>query len=112
MLSLSLTNELRINMLLIVGTVRLPPENLSKARPIMETMVSSSRAEDGCEEYCYAEDVLEPGLIHIKEMWRDQQALDRHFATEHLAAWRAAWPELGIGDRNLRVYEVGQPRKT
>jgi quinol monooxygenase YgiN len=112
MLSAWFENNLGINMLLIVGTVRLPPENLSKARPIMEAMVTSSRAEDGCEEYCYAEDVLEPGLIHIKEMWRDQQALDGHFATEHIAAWRAAWPALGIGDRNLRIYEVGQPRQT
>lgn len=99
-------------MLLIVGTVRLPPENLSKARPAIASMVSASRAEDGCEEYCYAEDVLEPGLIHVKEIWRDQQAFDRHFASEHIATWRSAWPELGIGDRNLRVYEVGAPRQT
>lgn len=99
-------------MLLIVGTVRLPPENLSKARPAMASMVMASRAEDGCEEYCYAEDVLEPGLIHVKEIWRDQQALDRHFASEHIATWRSAWPELRIGDRNLRVYEVGAPRQT
>lgn len=98
-------------MLLIVGTVRLPPENLSKARPIMASMVAASRAEDGCEESCYAEDVLEPGLIHVKEMWCDQQALDRHFASEHIAEWRSAWPGLGIGDRNLRVYEVGEPRQ-
>jgi quinol monooxygenase YgiN len=99
-------------MLLIVGTIRLPPENLKPARPIMATMVSASRAEDGCEEYFYAEDVLEPGLVHIKEMWRDQAALDRHFASDHIAAWRAKWIELGIGDRSLRVYEVGQPRST
>jgi len=99
-------------MLLIVGTVRLPPENLSKARPVMEAMVLASRAEDGCEEYSYAEDVLERGLIHVKEIWRDQRALDRHFVSEHINAWRSAWPGLGIGDRNLSVYEVGEPRPT
>ncbi len=97
-------------MLLIVGTVRLPSWNLDKARPAMFAMVSASRSEDGCFEYCYAEDMFEPGLIHVKEMWRDQEALDRHFATEHIAVWRASWPALGIGDRNLRVYEVGEPR--
>lgn len=99
-------------MLLIVGTVCLPPENLAKAQPVMARMVLESRAEEGCEEYCYAEDVLEPGLIHVKELWRDQQTLDRHFASEHIAAWRSAWPDLGIGNRNLRVYEVGEPRTT
>lgn len=99
-------------MLLIVGTVRLPPENLEKARPVMARMIAASRAEDGCEEYAYAEDVLDAGLIHVKEVWRDQAALDQHFASEHIAAWRASWPELGLGDRDLRGYEVGEPRKT
>ncbi|GGA88835.1 antibiotic biosynthesis monooxygenase [Brucella endophytica] len=99
-------------MLLIVGTVRLPPENLPAARQAMRRMIEASRAEDGCFDYCYAEDVLEPGLIHVKEMWREQAALDLHFASAHIAEWRAAWPELGIGDRDLRLYEVGEPRVT
>ena len=94
-------------MLLIVGTIRLSPENLTRARSAMADMVSASRAEEGCVEYSYAEDVLESGLIHVKELWRDRLALDRHFASDHIQTWRAAWPELGIGERNLRVYEVG-----
>ena len=99
-------------MLLIVGTVRLPPENLAKAREAMQRMISASRAEDGCVDYGYAADILEPGLIHVKEMWRDRASLDQHFASAHIAEWRAAWPELGIGDRNLVVYEVGEPQIT
>ncbi len=42
---------------------------------VMFQMVRSSRAEDGCEEYVYAEDLFEPGLIHVKELWRNQSAL-------------------------------------
>lgn len=99
-------------MLLIVGTIRLPPERLAAARPVMKRMADSSRAEDGCLDYSYAEDVLESGLIRVNEMWRDQTCLDRHFASPHLAEWRAAWPALGIHDRQLRSYEVGEPRDT
>ena len=99
-------------MLLIVGTVRLPADNLDRARPIMQRMVEASRAEAGCVDYGYAEDVFDPGLIHVKELWTDQVALDRHFATTHIAEWRAAWPSLGIGERDLRLYEVGEPRPT
>lgn len=99
-------------MLLIIGTVRLPPDNLDAARPVMQRMVEASRAEPGCLDYGYAEDVLDPGLIHVKEMWADQAALDRHFASPHIAEWRAAWPELGIGERRLFVYEVVEPRMT
>lgn len=99
-------------MLLIVGTVRLPAENLDAARPTMKRMADASRLEEGCVEYVYAEDVFDPGLIHVKELWTDQDTLDRHFDSSHLAEWRAAWPSLGIGDRDLRVYEVAEPRKT
>ncbi|WP_029012107.1 putative quinol monooxygenase [Niveispirillum irakense] len=99
-------------MLLIIGTVRLPAENLPGARPVMRRMVEASRAEAGCLEYGYAEDVFDLGLIHVKELWTDQAALDRHFASAHIAEWRSAWPALGIGERNLRVYEVGQSRPT
>lgn len=97
-------------MLLIVGTVRLPSENLADAREAMQRMILASRAESGCVEYCYAEDVLQPGLIHVKEMWRDRGSLDRHFVSDHIAQWRAAWPRLGIRERNLRLYEVGEPQ--
>lgn len=99
-------------MLLIVGTVRLPAENLQRARPVMKRMADASRAEDGCIEYSYAEDVFDRGLIHVKELWTSHASLERHFASTHLAEWRAAWPELGIGERNLRLYEVGEPRQT
>lgn len=99
-------------MLLIVGTVRLPPENLARALPVMRRMVDASRAEAGCLDYVYAQDLFDPGLIHVKEAWTDQAALDRHFGSAHIAAWRAAWPDLGIGDRDLRVHEVGEPRPT
>jgi quinol monooxygenase YgiN len=98
--------------LVILGTVRLPAERLDEARGAMAAMIRASRAEDGCLAYGYAEDVLEPGLIHVTERWRDQAALDRHFTTPHLAAWRATWPGLGITDRALQCFEVGASRPT
>jgi quinol monooxygenase YgiN len=99
-------------MLLIVGTVRLPPEKLADSRPAMERMILASRVERGCVEYGYAADVLDPGLIHVKEMWTDRACLADHFASRHIADWRASWPRLGITDRNLRLYEVDEPQAT
>ncbi|MBZ9740112.1 MULTISPECIES: putative quinol monooxygenase [unclassified Mesorhizobium] len=99
-------------MLLIIGTIRLPPDRLDEARPVMERMASASRAEDGCLEYSYAQDVFEPGLIRVTEVWSDRIALDAHFRAPHLADWRASWPGLGIGERNLVLYEAGEPMPT
>lgn len=97
-------------MLLIAGTVRLSADRLDAARPAMARMIEASRAEPGCLEYCYAEDVLDPGLIHVQERWKDRAALDEHFNSAHLAAWRATWPLLGVGERNLYLYDVGEPK--
>lgn len=96
--------------LVIAGTIRVSPERLDAFRPHMLAMLGASRAEDGCLEYSYAEDVAEPGLIRVFEAWRDQAALDAHFQTPHLAAWRAAWPEFGVSDRRLIAYEVASER--
>jgi quinol monooxygenase YgiN len=95
--------------ILVIGTVRLPPENIDKARAAMATMVAASRAEDGCIEYAYSHDLLEPGLVRVTEAWRDREALKAHFQTPHMAAWRAVFPDLAITDRDLALYEAGQP---
>jgi quinol monooxygenase YgiN len=97
-------------MLIVAGTVRVPPQNLEAFRPHMAAMMAASRAEDGCFAYGYAEDVTEPGLLHVFERWRDQAALDTHFATPHMAAWRAAWPSFGVSDRRLFAYEIASER--
>lgn len=96
-------------MILIAGTVRFPPENMAEARPAMARMVTATRSEDGCLQYAFAEDVLDPGLIHISELWRDAAALEAHGAAAHMAAWRAEGAALGIHGRDLRFYEVEEP---
>ena len=99
-------------MLLITGTFRIQPEKLLEARPVMEAMILASRAEDGCVSYSYAVDILDGGLVHVVEHWRDRAALDAHFASAHIARWRAAWPTLGITGRDLTLHEVSASRKT
>jgi quinol monooxygenase YgiN len=72
----------------------------------MLAMLAASRAEEGCLEYAYAEDVADPGLIRVFEVWRDQAALDAHFQTPHMAEWRSHWPQFGVSDRRLFAYEI------
>ena len=96
--------------LIVAGTVRAPRENIERLRPHMLEMMTRTRAEDGCLAYGYAEDVAEPGLIHVFERWRDQAALDAHFKTEHMARWREAWPSFGVSERKLFAYEVASER--
>jgi quinol monooxygenase YgiN len=96
--------------LVIAGTFRVPAENLDRFRSHMIAMLAASRGEDGCLVYSYALDVEEPGLVRVFEAWRDQAALDAHLRTPHIAAWRAAWPEFGVGERRLIAYEIAAER--
>lgn len=93
-------------MIAIIGTVRMPAENVNEARYAMQEMIEASQSEDGCIAYAYSEDVIELGLIHVTEMWRDREVLEAHFETEHLAEWRANWDRFGIHDRDLKLFEA------
>ena len=96
-------------MILVVGTIRCPPENLEALKPSMAAVVAASRAEDGCIEYAYGADMLDPGLIRVSEVWRDRAALEAHFKQPHMDPWRAARAELGVGERNLKLYQANDP---
>jgi quinol monooxygenase YgiN len=106
--------------ILVIGTVRLPPENIDRARAAMETMVAASRAEDGCIEYAYAHDLLEPGLVRVNEAWRDRAALvdeevgpeteeRRRVAREGREAPAVERRVLGVAQRQGAQATQGQP---
>ena len=97
-------------MLLVIGTIRVAPESVAGMRPVMEELAAATRREDGCIEYGCAEDLLDPGLIHVKEMWRDQAALDRHRQTPHTAKAREAMGGLKVLGGELKVCDVDELR--
>jgi quinol monooxygenase YgiN len=91
-------------MILVIGTFRLPSENRKAARSALERIIALSRAEPGCIDYAYAEDVLEPGLYRVSEAWTDRQALAAHFASPHMQAWRLEREALGMTGRVVTAY--------
>ena len=99
-------------MILVLGTIRIPTGSLDIVRPAMATMIDASRREDGCLAYTYSLDVLDNGLIHVVEKWRDRAALNAHFTTAYLMEWRQRFGQLGITDRNLRLFEITEGEVT
>jgi quinol monooxygenase YgiN len=92
-------------MVIVMGTVRLDPAKLAAAKPAMAKMVVASRAEAGCIAYAYAQDLLDPAIMHVAEQWTDRAALTEHFATPHMAEWRGVMGSLGLTGRDLKVFE-------
>ncbi len=90
----------------VLGHFRLPPEKLEEARPMMARVIEATRVEPGCTTYSYAEDVSEPGLIRISEMWESREHLATHFQTEHMAVWAEERKSLGLFDRQVSVFTL------
>ncbi|MFZ4070545.1 MAG: putative quinol monooxygenase [Caulobacterales bacterium] len=86
-------------MIVVRGYARLHPDDMAAARAIASWMVTETRRENGCIDYAFAEDLLEPGLIRVSELYRDEAALALHLGSPLMARFNA---ELG----KLRVLGV------
>jgi len=98
-------------MIVVVGQFRFPPERMEEARPAMRRVMEATRAEDGCIEYNYGEDVLDPGLIRVSEVWESREHLAAHFKSAHMQRWIAERAELGLSGRQVTGFaaERGEP---
>lgn len=92
--------------IVVVGQFRLPPERMAEARPVMARVMTATRAEAGCIEYNYAEDVLDPGLIRVSELWESRAQLAAHMGMAHMAQWVEERAELGLTGRQITVFEA------
>ena len=98
-------------MLIVLADARFDPAQTSEIIAIARPMIEASRAEAGCAGYDYAFDMLEPGLMRVREWWRDEQALRDHFATPHMAAFLKALRTLKPASVTIRCHELGPERK-
>ena len=88
-------------MIVVTGRVVVKDGALNGLLPAMKTMVAASRDESGCLEYAYGPDLGDPDAFLVLEKWESWAALDAHFETPHLKAWRAALTGAGLVSRDL-----------
>ncbi len=74
-------------MIVLSISLRTLPGELPRLRPHIDALVRDSRAEPGCRVYTYAEDLQEPGLLRVFEVYDDDAALQAHRTSAHYAAW-------------------------
>ncbi|WP_260925166.1 putative quinol monooxygenase [Novosphingobium sp. 9] len=93
-------------MIVITGQFRMPVAVRDQAVVAMAAVVAATRAEAGCLHYAYAEDVLEPGLFRVSEIWESREALTAHFAQPHMKVWGETRAALGFSDREITAHSV------
>lgn len=97
-------------MIIVAGTIEVDPARRGAFLAARTETMRRSRAEEGCLEYTFSADPLDPGRVVLFERWRDQPALDAH-----LGALRAGGPPAGEEVPSIRqsiaVYEVATVRE-
>jgi quinol monooxygenase YgiN len=88
-------------MIILSVFLRVPPGEVEALKPHMRKVIAASRAEPGCLFYSLAEDIAEPGVIRAFEIYRDDDALKAHGASEHFRVWREASGQYPREERQL-----------
>ena len=91
-------------MVIVGGRFEVDPEQRDAFLAERHEMMRTSRGEDGCLEYTFAADPLEPDRVILFERWESQAALDAHLAA--LAATRTVKPR----SASIMLYEVAGER--
>jgi quinol monooxygenase YgiN len=77
-------------MIVVVGRVQTDPQRREECVRVGQAVARASRAEAGCLAYAVHADTEDPNRVVFVEEWESQEALDAHFATEHVATFMAA----------------------
>lgn len=98
-------------MIVISGTIVIDPANTDAAVAAIAELEAATRAEDGNIEYGFWLSHSEPGTFHVFEEWADEDAVNAHMGSDHMAAFLGAAGSFGITSTNLSRYDVSTKTK-
>ncbi len=90
-------------MILITGTVEIAEADREAFLKIAERQITLSRQEDGCIDYMCGENTLQPGSFTFVERWKDQAAVDFHFAQPYCHEFIGAASKLALNEVSIEL---------
>lgn len=75
-------------MIYLISTMKLKPGSAETARAAAALCRVETLKEPGCISYDLMQSASDPDTFAFVERWRDRAAIDTHFKTAHLQAWR------------------------
>lgn len=93
-------------MIVIAGSVTIKPEHREEAVRVALTMARATQAEPGCASYRFSADLADPNTLLIFEEWESDDALVRHFQSEHMRVFREQIPTLVVRPPSIQRYAV------
>ena len=93
-------------MIVVVGRVVTDAERREDFKRIGQAVAQASRAEDGCVGYRLYEDTENENEFVFVEEWENQEALETHFATPHIAEFMRAIPAAVAARPDVKFHTV------
>ncbi len=95
-------------MIVVLGKVESSVADIEAIRSVLVEMQEASRAEAGCQDYTFCQEVGDPNRLRIVELWESMDALRAHFAMPHMARFREALVGHPPRSMEVEVFELGE----
>ncbi len=93
-------------MIIVTGQVRFAPGEIARLTPAFRMNIKATRGEPGCARYAYAVDLADPDLLHVVEEWSDEEAVNAHMNTPHMAELMNVLGTAKIEAISINAYEA------
>jgi quinol monooxygenase YgiN len=93
-------------MIIVTGHVKFADGEIQRLTPAFRMNIQATRGEAGCARYAYCVDVADPNLLHVVEEWSDEEAVNSHMNTPHMAELMTALGSAKIEGINIVAYEA------
>ena len=91
-------------MIIVAGSVSVPPENSEAFIAAAAEISAASRTLEGNIDYCIS--MQTPGAFRFLEIWETEEAMMAQFAAPPFRAFQAAVSELGMAGMDGKKYEI------
>src|ERR1700740_3827105 len=93
-------------MIVTVGRVTTDAQRREELLRAGQAVARAPRAEHGCRDYRIYQDTENPDEFVFVEEWDSDDALKRHFATEHVAEFMRAIPATLAAPPDVKFHTV------
>ena len=97
--------------LLIGAKLKIKADQVDAFIAAAKEIIAASRAEPGCISYTLYQDPYERTAFFFFEEWKDQAAIDFHFATPHFKAFGAKLKDMADGAADITIYSSSGEKK-
>ncbi len=94
---------------LIVAKITLKADKVDTFIEAVKPLIAASRAEPGCISYTPYQNPYEKTAIFFFEEWKDQAAIDFHFATPHFKAFGEQIKDMIVGAPEITILNACVP---